>query len=218
MELLVEHLKVRRAGRTILNDLTFGLEAGRAAALRGPNGAGKSTLIRALAGLLPLAGGDARLGEISLAADRGFFQEHVAYGGHLDAVKPGLTVAENLGLWAALHGGPGREAAALERFGLTRIAARPAVECSAGQKRRLGLARLLVADKPLWILDEPTVSLDRDAVALVAHLVAEHIAEGGLALIATHVDLGLDTATVELTPTSVESTAAEDAFLAGDWG
>ena len=215
----IEGLACRRAGRLIYRGLDFSVEAGQAAALRGPNGVGKSTLLRQLAGLLPVAGGDARLGAVSLAASRQAFQERVAYAGHLDAVKPALSVGENLTLWAGIGGsGPDRARAALARFGLDRIAARPAAQCSAGQKRRLGLARLLVADRPLWLLDEPTVSLDAEAAQLVADLIRGHVADGGIALIATHVDLGLgDLPTLQMRPADGEAAAEEDPFLAGTW-
>ncbi len=219
MDLILDNLTCRRAGRLVFHDLCFRVGAGRAAALRGPNGVGKSTLLRQLSGLIPVTGGDARLGDISLAGDRQGFQERVAYAGHLDAVKPALSIGENLTLWAGIHGSDGARAeAALVRFGLDAIATRPAAQCSAGQQRRLGLARLLVADRPLWLLDEPTVSLDTDAAALVADLVREHIAAGGMALIATHVELGLgDIPTLEMTPPEADAHHQDDPFLAGSW-
>ncbi len=219
MVLVLDNLTCRRAGRLVFHDLCFEVEAGQAAALRGSNGVGKSTLLRQLAGLLPVARGDARLGDISLAGDRQGFQERVAYAGHLDAVKPALSIGENLTLWAEIHGNDAARAeAALARFGLDVIATRPAAQCSAGQKRRLGLARLLVADRPLWLLDEPTVSLDADAAELVADLVREHIAAGGMALIATHVELGLgDIPTLEMTPPEADAHHEDDPFLAGAW-
>jgi heme exporter protein A len=219
MDLILDNLACRRAGRLVYRDLGFRVGAGQAAALRGPNGVGKSTLLRQLAGLLPVAGGDARLGETSLARDRQGFQERVAYAGHLDAVKPALSIGENLAIWAGIHGNDAARAeAALARFGLDAIAGRPAAQSSAGQKRRLGLARLLVADRPLWLLDEPTVSLDAQAAALVADLVCAHIAGGGMALIATHVDLGLgDIPTFEMTPSDPDVQDRDDPFLAGAW-
>ncbi len=219
MELMLDNLACRRAGRLVFCDLCFQVEAGQAAALRGPNGVGKSTLLRQLAGLIPVVGGDARLGDVSLVRDRQGFQERVAYAGHLDAVKPALSIGENLTLWAEIHGNDAaRAVAALERFGLEIIANRPAAQCSAGQKRRLGLARLLVADRPLWLLDEPTVSLDAEATALVADLVREHIAAGGMALIATHVELGLgEIPTFRMTPPGIDAHHRDDPFLAGSW-
>jgi heme exporter protein A len=191
MDLVVDNLACRRAGRAVFAGLSFTVRAGEAAVLRGPNGAGKSSLLRVLAGLIPAETGDARLGGVTLSEDREGFRALLAYAGHLDAVKPQLTVAENLGFWADLHGGGG-VAAALARFGLDRIADYPAGYCSAGQKRRLGLARLLVADRPLWLLDEPTVSLDAASTGVFAEAVREHVAAGGLALAATHVAIGLD--------------------------
>jgi heme exporter protein A len=219
MDLTLDHLACRRAGRLIFRGLRFAVAAGQAAALRGPNGVGKSTLLRQLAGLIPVADGDARLGDVSLTRDRQGFQERVAYAGHLDAVKPALSIGENLTLWAGIHGNdPARAGAALARFGLDAIAARPAAQCSAGQKRRLGLARLLVMDRPLWLLDEPTVSLDADAARLVADLVRAHVAAGGMALIATHVDLGLgDIPTLTMTRPDVAASHQDDPFLAGAW-
>ncbi len=222
MDLVIDKLTCRRGGRTVFRDLSFRLSGG-AALLRGPNGAGKSSLLRQLAGFVPVASGDVRLGQTSLRTDRSAFQEHVAYAGHLDAVKPALTVRQNLGLWASLFGAvPVRADTALERFGLDAIAGRPAAECSAGQKRRLGLARLLVMERPLWLLDEPTVSLDADASALVAELITEHCAAGGLALIATHIDLGLAEAPVLQLAAARGEDAPQgadepDAFLSGDW-
>lgn len=219
MDLILDNLACRRAGRLVFRDLCFRVAAGQAAALRGPNGVGKSTLLRQLAGLIPVTGGDARLGTVSLAGDRQGFQEQVAYAGHLDAVKPALSIGENLMLWAGIHGNDTTRAdAALARFGLDAIAGRPAAQCSAGQMRRLGLARLLVADRPLWLLDEPTVSLDAQAAALVADLVREHVAAGGMALIATHVALGLgDIPTLEMVPPEADAHRQDDPFLAGAW-
>lgn len=219
MELTLDNLSCQRGGRTVLRDISFHLEAGRAAILRGPNGAGKSTLLRLIAGLLPASAGDVRLGEISLRSDRSAIQERVAYSGHLDAVKPALTVHQNLSIWSSVFGGRDVDAA-LSFFGLDRIAKRPAAQCSAGQKRRLGLARLMVMERPLWLLDEPTVSLDAASSELVADLIRKHCASGGLALIATHIDLGLDnTGILELSAHSPApfDTGEADAFLTGNW-
>lgn len=219
MELVLDDLTCRRGGRLIYRGLSFRVAQGQAAAVRGPNGVGKSTLLRQLAGLIPVAGGDARLGPVSLLRDRSGFQELVAYAGHSDAVKQALTVAENLGLWARLHGAPdGQAGAALERFGLAAIAARPAAECSAGQKRRLGLARLMLMNRPLWLMDEPTASLDSEAVRLVAALVRQHVAAGGLALIATHVELGLgDIPVLRMARPEAQAHRETDPFLVGAW-
>lgn len=218
MRLVLDTLACRRAGRTVFRHLCFSIAGGDVVEVRGPNGVGKSSLLRLLAGFLPPADGDARLDERSLRRDPAGFQEKVAYAGHLDAVKPALTVEANLGLWAALHEAPeGSVGAALDRFSLAAIAERPALECSAGQKRRLGLARLLLADRPLWLLDEPTVSLDADGTGLVAELVAAHAAEGGIAIVATHTELGLEASRILTLAPATEVAAAADPFLEGAW-
>lgn len=184
MILRIDNLSVARGGVTVLAGLTFAVGAGQALVLRGPNGSGKTTLLRTLAGLQPPQGGTLDLSP-----------EAVAYAAHADGLKSTLTVAENLAFWSAIYGGPDpdRAIAALDLSALTR---RRAGELSAGQKRRLGLARLLVTGRPLWLLDEPTVSLDVASVALFAGVVRDHLAQGGAAVIATHVDLGLPEARV----------------------
>lgn len=208
----------------MFRDLSFRAEAGDAVLLRGPNGAGKSTLLRVIAGMLPPTAGDVILGDVTLAEDRSALQERIAYAGHLDAVKPALTVQQNLSLWAGIFGMPKTPVPeVLSRFDLERIADRPVAQCSAGQKRRLGLARLPVIGRPLWLLDEPTVSLDTTASALVADLIHDHCAGGGIAIIATHIDLGLsDARLLELAgeqdaKPSASAEPSGDAFLSGDW-
>ncbi|MFN3643881.1 MAG: heme ABC exporter ATP-binding protein CcmA [Gemmobacter sp.] len=179
-------LAVARGGVRLLAGVSFSLAAGQALVLRGPNGSGKTTLLRTLAGLQPPAGGTVALPPESLA-----------YAAHADGLKPTLTAGENIGFWAAVFGaGPGAVTGALEAFGLGALADRPAQHLSAGQKRRLGLARLLVTGRPVWALDEPTVSLDTAAVETFAAVVRGHLARGGAAVIATHVDLGLPEAAV----------------------
>ena len=208
----------------MFRDLSFRADAGEALLLRGPNGAGKSTLLRVIAGMLPMIAGDVSVGAVSLRSDRSAVQEQIAYAGHLDAVKPALSVRQNLVLWAGIFGvGDSGIDAELARFDLAHIADRPVSQCSAGQKRRLGLARLPVAKRPVWLLDEPTVSLDASASALVADLIRDHCAGGGIVLAATHIDLGLaDTRVLELQGEQVSvltdgGIAVDDDFLAGDW-
>jgi heme exporter protein A len=179
VELVVSNLTVARGGVPVLSGISFSLRAGEAALLRGPNGSGKTTLLRTLAGLQP-----PMAGEISVPP------EEVAYAAHADGLKPTLTVAENLAFWAAIYG-TGAVGPAMERFRLTDLSRRAAGALSAGQKRRLGLARLLVTGRKVWLLDEPTVSLDAASVELFAGAVREHQAGGGIALIATHIDMGL---------------------------
>ncbi len=222
MDLEAGDISVKRGGRLALVAAGFTVRAGEAARLTGPNGAGKSTLLRALAGLLPLTAGDARYSELSLAADREAFSQLVAYAGHLDAVKPALTVRENLTHWAAIFGagavGADRIDAALSRFALDRIEDAPAGFCSAGQRRRLGLARLLVTDRPIWLLDEPTVSLDAASVEVFAEAVADHCAAGGVAVAATHIDIGLPAGpSLRLEPPAERDLVDSDPFTSGDW-
>ncbi|WP_417601352.1 heme ABC exporter ATP-binding protein CcmA [Pararhodobacter oceanensis] len=189
MDLRVSDLAVARGGIPLLEGVSFTLNTGEALVLRGPNGCGKTTLLRAIAGLQP-----ALQGQITCP------QDQIAYAAHADGIKATLTVAENLQFWAAIHGHRGIDAA-LQSLNLADLADRPAQNLSAGQKRRLGLARLLVTKRWLWVLDEPTVSLDTASVSLFAEVIRAHLTQGGAALIATHIDLGLaEAARLDLTP------------------
>ena len=199
MELQVVDLSVLRGGVPILDGVSFSLAAGEVLVLRGPNGIGKTTLLRTIAGLQPPLGG-------RVSVD----PEAVAYAAHADGVKATLTVRENLTFWAQVYG-TSDIAPALSAFDLVDLAERPAQNLSAGQKRRLGLARLLVTGRPLWVLDEPTVSLDQAAVAMFARAIETHCGAGGSALIATHIDLGLQSSTLDLAPFKAKA-PREDAF------
>lgn len=215
MGLNVTDLSCIRGGRRVLHRLSFTLAPGETLLLRGPNGAGKSTLLRALAGLLP-ARGDVVLDGRALDGDRA--SDSVAYVGHLDAVKLQVSVRDNLRFWAGLGGGS--IADALDRFELGPLADQPARFCSAGQRRRLALARLLAAPRRLWLLDEPTVSLDAAAEAMFLAVLRAHAAAGGLAVVATHVALDLDGARgLDLSARTAAAAegGADDPFLAGSW-
>ncbi|MEM7060315.1 MAG: heme ABC exporter ATP-binding protein CcmA [Pseudomonadota bacterium] len=216
MALQIENVTCRRGGRLVLSDLSCQVADGEALVIRGPNGVGKSTLLRCLAGMIPIERGSVNLGDISLA-DRGLMQEQIVYSGHLDAVKPSLTVRQNLDFWAKILGDGGRVDAALAYFQLDGISPRPAAQCSAGQKRRLALARLMVVQRKLWLLDEPTVSLDAASSALVAAMIRDHCAGGGIALVATHIDLDLGEAAVLQMVPPTQTDPQEDAFLTGAW-
>jgi heme exporter protein A len=188
MELVVDHLTCARGGVPVLADLSFTVAAGAALVLAGPNGAGKTTLLRTLAGLQPAVSG-----QVSVPP------EALAYAAHADGVKAALTVRENLAFWAAVHGRNGVDMA-LRAMNLAALADRPGAQLSAGQRRRLGLARLLVTGRPVWLMDEPTVSLDAGSVALFAEVVRAHLADGGLAVMASHVDLGIAAPRLDLAP------------------
>ncbi len=187
MKLVAENLECVRGGRRVFSSLSFTCAAGEGLLLTGPNGSGKSSLLRLIAGLvqkrsgrLVLEGGD---DELSIG-------QHTHYAGHLDALKTALTAYENLEFWAALYGG--NPDAALEGFNLSHLSDIPAGFLSAGQKRRLGLARLFLGTRPLWLLDEPSVSLDAASRDILGAIMKAHIEAGGLLIAATHVTLGVE--------------------------
>ncbi|WP_428484328.1 heme ABC exporter ATP-binding protein CcmA [Rhodopila sp.] len=187
--LTAEALAVFRGERLVFRDLEFSVPAGGALVLAGANGSGKSTLLRLLAGLVrPVAGRLLWRGEDALA-DLAEHGRRIAYVGHLDAVKPGLTVSENLRLAARMAGRP--VGGALAALALQPLADLPARMLSAGQKRRLALSRLVLSDAPLWLLDEPTLGLDTASIERFGALLAAHRAGGGMVVAATHVPLPL---------------------------
>ncbi|WP_138935264.1 heme ABC exporter ATP-binding protein CcmA [Roseovarius arcticus] len=205
MLLTAKNLSVSRGGIAVLEGVTLSLAPGQALVLRGPNGAGKTTLLRTLAGLQPPLKG-------SVHAEEGA----LVYAGHADGIKGALTVHENLAFWAAIFGG-GDVPAALNTYALGSLADRPAAALSAGQKRRLGLARLIVARRAVWLLDEPTVSLDAAATEIFVTAVRAHLSGGGAAIVATHIELGLNEAAVfDVSSCKARFTALDDfdeAFL-----
>lgn len=201
MVLAVTDLACARGPAQVLAGVSFSLAKGEALILRGPNGAGKTTLLRTLAGLTPQITG-------TITHDEGT----IAYAAHADGLKSQLTVAENLNFWASIFGAHDI-APAIEAFALHPLVDRPAGELSAGQKRRLSLARLLVTGRSIWALDEPTVSLDAENTARFAATVEAHLSAGGSAIIATHIDLGLPNArTLDITPFIAKGLPASDPF------
>jgi heme exporter protein A len=188
--LRVAGLCVDRGGRRVLSNISFSVASGEALVVTGRNGVGKSTLLRALAGLLPRAGAVALegVGEDNEPGPRAH------YLAHADGLKAALTVAENLEFWANYLGGAGGRAIpeALGAVGLAHVAAAPVAILSAGQKRRVALARLLVAHRPLWLLDEPLTALDKASREKFASVMRAHCAGGGVVVAATHEPLGLE--------------------------
>ncbi|MGF1640870.1 MAG: heme ABC exporter ATP-binding protein CcmA [Rhodospirillales bacterium] len=179
-----------RGGRTVFEGLAFRVEGGGALVLGGPNGSGKSSLLRLMAGLARPSAGVMLWNGANVAEDPAGHRARVHYVGHSDATKPALTVAENLGFWAAMTGGADgaepRAIAALDAFGIRALADVPGRYLSAGQRRRLGLARLVCASAPLWLLDEPKTALDSDAARRLDALVAHHRAAGGMVVMSMH--------------------------------
>jgi heme exporter protein A len=192
MQLKADNLACSRGGREVFADLNFSLSGGEALVVTGRNGAGKSSLLRMIAGLVHVAGGrltldggepDASIGE----------QSH--YVGHQDSVKPSLTVGENLKFWARYLGaGEGTIEAALQAVDLAPLADLPAAYLSAGQRRRLSIARLVAVPRPLWLLDEPTSALDVPSQNRLADLMRSHLAGGGMIVAAAHGQIGLERA------------------------
>lgn len=184
-----------RGQRTVFEDLGFALDHGGALVLRGPNGSGKSSLLRLMAGLgRPLAGTLAWDGD-AVAEDTDAHHRRLHYVGHADPVKPALTVAENLGFWAALRDEDTPSAAvarALDGFAIAHLADLPGRYLSAGQRRRVNLARVLTAPAALWLLDEPATALDADGVGCLKQAMAAHRAGGGMVVTSAHADAFLD--------------------------
>ena len=189
MQLRGRGVRCVRGGREVFQGLDFSVPAGEALAVSGPNGSGKTSLLRLIAGLLAMAGGsiDLESGEGDLT-----LPEQAHYLGHRDAMKPALTVAENLAFWRDFLGGETANAEqCLATVGLSHAFDLPAAYLSAGQRRRLSLARLMTVHRPVWLLDEPTTALDAAGQAVFARLMGAHIDSGGIIIAATHGPLGI---------------------------
>jgi heme exporter protein A len=207
MRLSAVDLACHRGGRDVFAGVSFTIGGGEALTISGRNGAGKSSLLRAVIGLLRLAQGRITLDggdpELTIA-------EQAHYLGHQDALKPSLSVAENLRFWAGFLGTPSSAIdEPLDAVGLAGLAALPAAYLSAGQRRRLSIARLVAVKRPIWLLDEPTSTLDAAAQQRLASLMQAHLGAGGLILAATHGSIGLEkTQELRLDPTPTPTLAA----------
>jgi len=193
MRLSASDLACRRGGRDVFAGVSFSVASGEILTISGRNGAGKSSLLRMMVGLVRIAGGRLTLegGDPELTIG-----EQAHYLGHQDALKPSLSVRENLRFWASFLGTGAADATdlgePLAAVGLDRLADLPAAYLSAGQRRRLSIARLLAVKRPIWLLDEPTSTLDAAAQKRLAELMGAHLAADGLILAATHGALGLE--------------------------
>jgi heme exporter protein A len=191
-------LACRRGAHIVVSGLSFEVRAGTALILRGANGSGKTTLLRTIAGFLPPSAGSIRI-RGTFAGEPSQGESIFHYLGHANGVKPRLSVIENISFWQRYYSGAGdieTAEAALQAFGLLSLAGFSAGHLSQGQARRLGLARLLAARRPIWLLDEPSVSLDAASTLLLEHAIAHHLSAGGLAIASTHLDLAIPEATV----------------------
>ena len=192
----VEGLACQRGGHIVVPALSFEVRAGNALILRGPNGSGKTTLLRTIAGFLPPASG-----RVHVNGSKGHTttEGHLHYIGHVNGIKPRLSVIENVSFWQRYYGGGSdMEAAeaALDAFDLLDLADYRAAHLSQGQTRRLGLTRLLAAPRPIWLLDEPSVSLDAASTRRLETAIADHLASGGMAIVSTHLDLSVGEAAI----------------------
>jgi heme exporter protein A len=191
MELRAKELTCNRGGREVFRDLSFGVSTGEAMVVTGRNGAGKSSLLRMIAGLVRIAAGRLTLegGEADIPIG-----EQAHYLGHQDAMKPSLTVGENLQFWSRFLGDERGVEPALEAVELAPLADLPAAYLSAGQRRRLSIARLVAVPRPIWLLDEPTSSLDAPSQKRLAELMRGHLVNGGMIIAAAHGTIGLERA------------------------
>lgn len=200
MKFIANNIAVDRGARRIVQDVSFELANGEALIVTGENGSGKSTLLRALAGLLPLAGGGMHFDLISEGADDPMMiREHIHYLGHQNAMKAALTVRENLSFWQNFTtGGDNDEGEgasieeALDIVELPQTIDLPFGYLSTGMKRRVAIAKLLVSERPVWIVDEPTAGLDAKSSRMFTELCQDHCAAGGILIAATHLPLGIE--------------------------
>ncbi|HIF60192.1 MAG TPA: heme ABC exporter ATP-binding protein CcmA [Rhodospirillales bacterium] len=190
-----------RGERVVFNDLDFSINEGEVLYLKGPNGSGKSTLLRLMAGLLRPVNGTLTWNNKNIYQDEGLFRSLTHYVGHQDAVKTALTVEENLRFWAEMNSDIKEKSTvqkALQEFSLDSFSTLPARFLSAGQRKRLNLARLCTTWAPLWLLDEPSNSLDSDSVNVLTAAISTHQKKGGIVAIATHENLDVHSNSLDI--------------------
>ncbi len=187
-----QNLRCERGGRRVFENLSFLVNAGEVIILKGPNGSGKSSLLRMCAGLLPPAKGTMLRDTEPVAANPDGHRATLHYAGHLNALKPVFTVAENLKFWTDLYGERAGIEPALKAVALDGLADTPARYLSSGQQHRLALARLIAIPRSLWLLDEPAVGLDAAAIDNLARLIGAHQAQGGMVILSTHTGIGVE--------------------------
>jgi heme exporter protein A len=194
MKLIVENLSIHRATQEIVSDISFELTSGEALIVTGENGSGKSTTLRGIAGLIPLNAGSVKLLDENGKQFEGETREYCHYLGHQNGMKPSLTVRENLDFWQKFCGEPDLTIEeALDEVDLAHTIDLPFSYLSAGMKRRVSIARLLVSDRPVWIVDEPTAGLDAQSVKMFTGLCHAFCEGGGILIAATHLPLGIET-------------------------
>jgi heme exporter protein A len=182
-------LSCRRGGRVVFAGLNFTVKSGEALILRGPNGAGKTTLLRLMAGLARASAGALNWNGADVSEDFAAHGARLGFAGHLDAVKPAMTVRENLAFWADVRGSNANDIdKALKAFSLSHLAEMPGRVLSAGQRHRVALARIAMNGAQLWLLDEPTNTLDDAALSALRTVMQNHLKNGGMVVMASHGD------------------------------
>jgi heme exporter protein A len=191
-----ENILCFRGERIVFANLSFSIQSGEALILNGANGSGKSTLLRLMAGLLKPYKGVVKWDNENISDDLECHNAHLNYVGHADVIKPVLSVRENIAFWASLRPTSSNIEVALEAFGIGYLTGVPGRFLSAGQKRRVNLARIIASPTKLWLLDEPTTALDIEAISDLKREIATHRASGGMVIASTHAEIGLSDANV----------------------